>query len=42
MFSTFDIGNHMRVGSSITLGILDTLVHFRHFSVLSGLGDMNL
>ena len=35
VFSTFDIWNHICVGSSITLGIL---AHFRHFSGLSGLG----
>ena len=37
-FSTFDIWNHICVGSSITLGILGTLAHFRHFPGLSGLG----
>jgi len=38
VLSTFDIWNHICVGSSITLGILGTLAHFRHFSGLSGLG----
>ena len=37
-FSTFDILDQKCVGSSITLGILGTLAHFRHFSGLSGLG----
>jgi len=38
-FSTFDILDQKCVGSSITLGILGTLAHFRHFSGLSGLGE---
>jgi hypothetical protein len=38
MFSTVDIGKHIRVGNSITLGILGTLAQFRHFSGLSGVG----
>jgi hypothetical protein len=41
MFSTVDIGKHIRVGNSITLGILGTLAQFRHFSGLSGVGYSN-